>query len=326
VTEPLLAAQNLVKRYPAQRQKLFGPRRELTAVDDVSLALYPGETFGLVGESGCGKTTLSRLLLLLEPPTHGQVLFAGRDANRLDAVGLRAFRRAVQAVFQDPYSSLSPRQRVGAIVGEPMLVHERPSAADLAKRVDELLRLVGLTPALARVYPHELSGGQRQRVAIARALSIQPRVIVLDEPVSSLDVSIRAQILNLLRDLQRELGLAYLFISHDLAVVQYLADRVGVMYLGRLVEAAPAEVLFARSRHPYTRALMASVPGAARHDTAIPTGEVASPLSPPPGCRFHPRCPLAAEVCFVDDPALRELGPGHSVACHFAEMVGATTS
>jgi len=320
VTEPpLLEARDLVKRFPAGRRGLFGPPMSLTAVAGVSLAIRHGETLGLVGESGCGKSTLARLLLLLETPSSGQVLYQGQDATRMDARARKTYRRGVQAVFQDPYSSLNPRQWVGAIIGEPLIVHERLSRTELGRRVEELLDLVGLPAALSAVYPHELSGGQRQRVAIARALSLHPSLLVLDEPVSSLDVSIRAQILNLLRDLQRRFDLAYLFISHDLAVVEYLCDRVGVMYLGKLVESAPVARLFSAPQHPYTHLLMASVPGAGRGgDVLLADGEVASAMDPPAGCRFHPRCPLAEPVCHTVEPTLELVGAHHMAACHVA--------
>ncbi|MGI9148993.1 MAG: ABC transporter ATP-binding protein [Chloroflexota bacterium] len=320
VTEtPLLEVRDLVKRFPAGRRGLFGPARWLTAVAGISLAIRRGETLGLVGESGCGKSTLARLILLLELPSSGQVLYQGQDTARFSASALKAYRHGVQAVFQDPYSSLNPRQSVGAIIGEPLVVHEQPSRAVLGRRVEELLDLVGLPAALSAANPHELSGGQRQRVAIARALSLHPSVIVLDEPVSSLDVSIRAQILNLLRDLQQRFDLAYLFISHDLAVVEYLCDRVGVMYLGKLVESAPAALLFSAPQHPYTRLLMASVPGAARGaDVPVADGEVASALDPPEGCRFHPRCPIAESICYTVEPALEPVRPHRAAACHVA--------
>jgi len=316
---PLLEVRDLVKHFPVGRRGLFGPPRFLTAVDGVSLAIRSGQTLGLVGESGCGKSTLARLILLLEGPSSGQVLYHGQDAAHFSPTALKAYRHGVQAVFQDPYSSLNPRQSVGAIIGEPLIVHEHPSPADLKKRIDELLELVGLPAALATANPHELSGGQRQRVAIARALSLHPGLIVLDEPVSSLDVSIRAQILNLLRDLQRRFDLAYLFISHDLAVVEYLCDRVGVMYLGKVVESASASTLFSTPKHPYTRLLMASVPGAPRGtDLALLDGEVASALDPPTGCRFHPRCPLAESICQSVEPPLERVAPDRTAACHVA--------
>jgi oligopeptide/dipeptide ABC transporter ATP-binding protein len=326
VTEaPLLEVRDLVKHFPVGRRGFFGPTRSLTAVAGVSLAIRPGETLGLVGESGCGKSTLARLILLLEVPSSGQVLYQGQDAARLSASAVKAYRRGVQAVFQDPYSSLNPRQSVGAIIGEPLIVHEQPGRAELDRRVEQLLDLVGLPAALSTANPHELSGGQRQRVAIARALSLHPSLIVLDEPVSSLDVSIRAQILNLLRDLQQRFDLAYLFISHDLAVVEYLCDRVGVMYLGKLVEMAAADMLFSAPQHPYTRLLMASVPGASRGtDISLADGEVASALDPPAGCRFHPRCPLAEPVCYTVEPQLEPVGAHRTAACHVAtRAVGA---
>jgi oligopeptide transport system ATP-binding protein len=289
------------------------------AVDGVSFTVGRGETFALVGESGCGKTTTAKVILLLERSTAGTVLIKGQEIERLRGRELRRYRASVQAVFQDPMSSLNPRKRVRAIVGEPLIVNRALPRRAVAARVAELLEQVGLPPRSADLFPHEFSGGQRQRIAIARALALNPTLVVLDEPVSALDVSIRAQIMNLLKDLQAELGLTYLLIAHDLATVRYIATTVGVMYLGRLVEVAPAEDLFITPRHPYTQALLSAAlpshPDVKREEVILP-GEVPSPLSIPAGCRFHPRCPAALPVCSHVDPAEREVGPGHRTACH----------
>ena len=289
------------------------------AVDGVSFTVARGETFALVGESGCGKTTTARVVLRLEPPTAGRVLLDGRDVNRLRGAGLRDYRASVQAVFQDPMSSLNPRKRVRAIVGESLIVNRALPRRQVGARVAELIGQVGLPPKSADLFPHEFSGGQRQRIAIARALALNPRLVILDEPVSALDVSIRAQIMNLLKDLQSRLGLAYLLIAHDLATVRYVATTVGVMYLGRLVEVAPSEELFTQPRHPYTQALFsAALPSHpdVKREEVILSGEVPSPLQVPPGCRFHPRCPAAMPRCAVEDPADRAVASGHAVACH----------
>ena len=289
------------------------------AVDGINFTVKQGETFGLVGESGCGKTTTAKVILRLEMATEGTVLVSGRDIARLRGRELRAYRASIQAVFQDPYSSLNPRKRVRSIVGEPLVVNRALPRRTLAVRVAELLDEVGLPPKSAELYPHEFSGGQRQRIAIARALALKPSLLVLDEPVSALDVSIRAQIMNLLKDLQAQLGLTYLLIAHDLATVRYIATSVGVMYLGRLVETAEGEELFSRPHHPYTQALLSAAlpshPDIKREEVILP-GEVPSPLHVPSGCRFHPRCPAAMPICAEVDPAVREVRPGHHVACH----------
>jgi peptide/nickel transport system ATP-binding protein len=290
------------------------------AVDDVTIDIRAGETLGLVGESGCGKSTLGRLVLRLDEPTGGEILFENVDIAGLDRQAMIAVRKKMQVIFQDPYSSLNPRMTVGQIIAEPIRVHEILPKARIPDRVAELLQVVGLFPYMALRYPHELSGGQRQRVGIARALAVEPRVIVCDEAVSALDVSIQGQVINLLEDLQQKLGLTYLFIAHDLAVVRHISSKVAVMYLGRIVEYAPADELFANPRHPYTRALLAAAPvpdpviERTRPRTII-KGELPSPLNPPKGCVFHPRCPLATEECRKAVPATRELVPGHSVAC-----------
>jgi oligopeptide/dipeptide ABC transporter ATP-binding protein len=289
------------------------------AVDDLSLTVRRGETLALVGESGCGKSTVSRLVLRLIEPDAGSVRFEGRDLLALDANALRAFRRQAQIIFQDPYASLNPRMTVGQILAEPLVLHDLVPATRRQGRVEELLRLVGLEPRAARRYAHEFSGGQRQRIAIARALAVEPKLIICDEPVSALDVSIRSQILNLLRDLQQRLGLAYIFVSHDLAVVKHIADRVAVMNLGHIVETADAETLFASPRHPYSRALLSAIPvpkPQAKRSRLVLEGEMPSALNPPSGCRFHTRCPYVIDLCRKDVPQLLPDTAGHLIACH----------
>jgi oligopeptide transport system ATP-binding protein len=321
---PLLEVRHLVKHFPVGGGFLGRGAGLVRAVDDVSFAIRRGETLGLVGESGCGKTTTGRAILQLERPTSGQVLFEGRDLTTLDEVELRDMRRRMQVIFQDPYSSLNPRMTVGQMLAEPLAVHgivREPAAR--AARVHDLLGRVGLLPQHAFRYPHELSGGQRQRVGIARALAMEPTLIVCDEPVSALDVSIQAQIINLLEDLQRELGLTYLFIAHDLAVVRHISDRIVVMYLGKIVEIADRRALYEDPQHPYTKALLAAVPIPdpeleARRERVVLGGEVPSPLRPPPGCVFHPRCPIAIDRCREAVPELREVKPGHQAACILA--------
>jgi oligopeptide/dipeptide ABC transporter ATP-binding protein len=319
MAETLLEVRDLKKHFPVKGFGLWGKGGSVKAVDGVSFTVNQGETLGLVGESGCGKTTTSKLVLAAERATAGSIGFEGRDIAALSGRELRDYRRKVQVVFQDPYSSLSPRMRVGEIIGEPLNAHEAITRRDLEVRIGELLELVGLRRDMARLFPHEFSGGQRQRLAIARALSTEARLIVLDEPVSALDVSIRAHIINLLEDIQRRLGVSYLFIAHDLAAVSYLSHQIAVMYLGKLVEVADSLELCAEPLHPYTKALFAaslpSHPDEAREEIVL-SGEVPSALNPPRGCRFHPRCPFAMPRCSDEEPALTEISAGHTVACH----------
>jgi oligopeptide/dipeptide ABC transporter ATP-binding protein len=326
VSGALLEVRELHKHFPVRRGVFARVAGHVRAVDGVSFEVREGETLGLVGESGCGKTTTGRAILRLVEPTSGSVRFDGREVTTLPARGLRALRRQMQIVFQDPYASLNPRLTVGSMLGEALSIHGLARGAAARARVAELLESVGLSPDHARRYPHEFSGGQRQRIGIARALSVQPRLVVLDEPVSALDVSIQAQIVNLLADLRARLRLTYLFVAHDLAVVEHFCDRVAVMYLGRIVELAERETLFRDPRHPYTKALLSAIPvpdpARARSRTVLP-GEPPNPASPPSGCRFHTRCPLAPKSpdparCRAEDPALREVAPGHWVACHHA--------
>ena len=322
----LLDVRRLRKYFPLTSGVLFQRRVGLIkAVDDVSFSIRKGETLGLVGESGSGKTTTGRCILQLDRPTSGEILFEGRDLAQLDEAALRPVRRRMQVIFQDPYSSLNPRMTIGQIIGEPLRVHKILEAkGEIRERVRELLSVVGLNPAMADRFPHELSGGQRQRVGIARALSLQPSFIVCDEPVSALDVSIQAQIINLLEDLQAQFGLTYLFIAHDLSVVRHIGDRVAVMYLGKIVEVAHRRELYEDPLHPYTQALLSAVPipdpaVEAKRERIVLKGEVPSPLNPPCGCVFHPRCAMAIPECSQVVPELREVSPNHWVACIRAE-------
>jgi len=317
---PILEVEHLVKHF-AVRRGLFGRRiGAVKAVDGIGFTVAPGETLALVGESGCGKSTTGRLVLRLLEPTSGAVRFAGRNVFELAPGEVRGLRRAMQIVFQDPYASLNPRMTVGQIVGEPLSLHGLAEGAGLKARIEELLGYVGLSPHHARRYPHEFSGGQRQRIGIARALAVEPKLIVCDEPVSALDVSIQAQVINLLQDLQRRFGLAYIFIAHDLAVVKHIADRVAVMYLGKIVELAPKRTLFSAPRHPYTQALLSAIPvpePTLKRERTLLQGDVPSPMAPPPGCRFQTRCPFARERCRSEEPPLEAAASGHAVACHF---------
>jgi peptide/nickel transport system ATP-binding protein/oligopeptide transport system ATP-binding protein len=323
MTQPLLQVENLRKHYPYTRgvviSRVLG---QVRAVDGISFSVAAGETLGLVGESGCGKTTTSRIVLNLERPTAGRVVLDGQPVHALSGDALREYRSRVQAVFQDPWSSLNPRMRIGRTIGEALLVNKWGDRARIEERVRELLVEVGLRAEQAEHFPHEFSGGQRQRIALASALASFPKLIVLDEPVSALDVSIRAQMMNLLKDIQKRDNVAYLLIAHDLATVRHMADQVAVMYLGKIVEYAPTETLFGNVQHPYTKALFSAVlpdhPDA-RDDEIELMGEIPSPLNPPSGCYFHPRCPFALPECAREEPQLREIAPGHHVSCHLVE-------
>jgi oligopeptide/dipeptide ABC transporter ATP-binding protein len=319
MTAPLLEVENISRDFVARRSFTGRPIATVQAVDDVSFTVEAGKTLALVGESGSGKSTLGRLVLRLIEPTAGTIRFEGRDIAAFDDRKLRAFRRKAQLIFQDPYASLNPRMSIGQMLAEPLVLHKMVARERRHGRVAELLHLVGLEPGVAGRYPHEFSGGQRQRIAIARALAGEPKLIVCDEPVSALDVSIRSQVLNLLRDLQRRLGLTYIFISHDLAVVKHVADRIAVMNSGRIVESADTEDLFASPGHPYSRALLSAIPvpsARAKRDRMILQGDPPSVLDPPPGCRFHTRCPYAVERCRSERPKLMADAHGHAAACH----------
>jgi peptide/nickel transport system ATP-binding protein len=325
--KPLLEVKNLKKHYPITKGLLNKQIGAVRAVDDVSFHIQQGETLGLVGESGCGKTTTSRCILRAIDPTSGQILFQRENGETVDLAKvshrqMRDLRSEIQMIFQDPYTSLNPRMRVFDIVGEPLLIHGMKNRNERMERVGELLRLVGLRPEYMLRYPHAFSGGERQRIGIARALSLNPSLVVADEPVSALDVSVQAQVLNLLLELQEKLRLTYLFVAHDLSVVKHITNRVAVMYVGKIVEVAPTEALFANPKHPYTSALLSAVPmpdPRNRQQMIELPGEVANPANPPSGCYFHPRCPFAVERCKIETPTLREVEPGRFASCHRAE-------
>ncbi|HEY6006764.1 MAG TPA: oligopeptide/dipeptide ABC transporter ATP-binding protein [Geobacteraceae bacterium] len=320
MSTPLLATASLSKHF-AVRSGYLGKTRALRAVDGVDLILRPGETLGLAGESGCGKSTVAKLIMGLIPPSGGSIAFNGKDMASMTTEERFTFRKHVQMIFQDPFSSLNPRMRVGDIIGEPLVIHRLATGPALRERVLSLMAKVGLASEHYDRYPHEFSGGQRQRIGIARTLAVEPRLIVADEPVSALDLSIQAQIINLLQELRAEYDLSFLFIAHDLAVVRHMSDRIAIMYLGRIVECAPREEIFGRYLHPYTEALLSAIPditAGTRKKRIILAGDLPSPVDPPSGCPFHPRCPYAQALCSAQRPPLEEKEPGHTAACHFS--------
>lgn len=327
MTEPVLQVEDLVKHFPVGSGLRRSEREVVRAVDGLSLSVAPGQVHGLVGESGSGKTTVGRCVVRLERPTSGRILLAGRDIAQLSGRQLRPLRRKMHIVFQDPYSSINPRMKIGAVVGEPLRLHQVADGSERDDRVDEMLRRVGLRPDLRHRFPHELSGGQRQRVGLARALVVGPALLVADEPVSALDVSVQASILNLIADLQHELQFSCLFITHDLSVVEHVSDRISVMYLGKVVETADRQQLFTDPQHPYTQALLSAAPVPdptvqRSRQRVVLGGDPPSPIDPPAGCPFHPRCPVAEDRCRTEVPFLRQVtGPGHQVACHLVDPV-----
>nr|WP_207754275.1 dipeptide ABC transporter ATP-binding protein [Caldicoprobacter guelmensis] len=320
----MIEVRDLKKYFPVRGSLIGGKKQVLKAVDGVTFSIYKGETLGLVGESGCGKTTVGRTILKLYSPTDGRIIFNGNDITDLNDRQMRPYRKKMQIIFQDPYASLNPRMTVGDIIAESIDIHNIAKGEERKAIIYDLLSKVGLSKEHANRYPHEFSGGQRQRIGIARALAVNPEFIVCDEPISALDVSIQAQIVNLLEDLQDELGLTYLFIAHDLSMVKHISDRVGVMYLGKLVELAPSDELYDRPLHPYTRALLSAIPvpdpdAAQQRKRIILEGDVPTPINPPSGCRFRTRCPIARKMCAEEEPVMKDYGGGHMVACHFVE-------